>query len=125
MGGGKQWHRVLDQVWGTGPRGGTPGEKEGEVEPRASVCRGSGRARGSWEAIPNGICVLYDRLASVESKEPGWRLKTDEDLEALMKWMGKGGQLWLYRRIAEAVLRAQLKCQGHTLRWNQTGCVFL
>lgn len=46
---------------------------------------------GIWEAIPNGICVLYDRLASVESKEPGVEAeKTDEDLEALMKWMGKG-----------------------------------
>ena len=72
-------------------KGRDTGEKGGEAEPRTSVCRGSGRAQGSWEAIPNGICVLYDRLASVESKEPGVEAeKTDEDLEALMKWMGKG-----------------------------------
>lgn len=28
-------------------KGRDTGEKEGEVEPRASVCRGSGRARGN------------------------------------------------------------------------------
>ena len=106
-------------------KGRDTGEKEGEVEPRTSVCRGSGRARGSWEAIPNGICVLYDRLASVESKEPGVEAeKTDEDLEALMKWMGKGAN---YGYIEELLSSPEGPIEVGTThsQWNQTGCVFL
>ena len=94
--------------------------KEGEVEPRISVCRGSGRAQGSWESILNGIHVLYDRLASVESRSQGVEAeKTDEDSEALMKWMGKGANYGYVELLSSPEDLAEIGTIH--LQWNQTG----
>lgn len=92
---------VLDQVWGTGPRGGTPERKKvrwSQERVCAEVQAGLGGAGRPYLMASvfsmTGWHLLSRRKARVEAE------KTDEDLEALMKWMGKG-QLWLYRRIAE------------------------
>lgn len=74
------------------PRGGTDTvEKGGEAEPRMRHAEVQLGLRGTGESIPNGVCVLYSRFASVESKEPsGGGRDDDEGLEALMKRTGKG-----------------------------------
>lgn len=62
---GNQQQKVLDQMRGTGPRGGMSiVEREGEAKPRTSVCRGSGRA---WEL---GSPYLMASVFSVT----GWHL---------------------------------------------------
>lgn len=54
--------------------------------------------RGAGQSIPNGTRVLYDGLASDESRELGVQTeRTDEDFKALMKWMGKGPPVVMQR----------------------------
>ena len=73
--GGKQWHRVLDQVWGAGPRGGT--------RERKKVRRSQERVCAEVQAELGGAGRPY-LMASVFSmtgwhllsrRSQGWRLR--------------------------------------------------
>lgn len=132
--------KILKVCWGSGGKSAaeSPGSDEGHRAKGRDEHRGErrwGQAKnecvqrfrqslGAGESIPNGICFLSDRLASVESKGQGVGTeKTDEDSEALRKWMGKAPKVVTWKDCC-AVLRARLQQGLMPLRWSQTGWWF-